>query len=122
MPISLRTKQTEEAYQRHLKLLDKDYCPFCDGRRIRTKKEVFKHWFIIENRFPYDQIFEVSDMLILKRHTSNEWDLTVTEFIELQEIRRDIISGTDYDLIQENVSARKSVPPHLHYHLLRFIK
>ena len=74
-----RTKETIAAYKaRKEKGLFKNGCPIC----LREPIEVFKHWKVIENHFPYDKIAKVHHMIAPKRHVV-ETELTEDERAEL---------------------------------------
>lgn len=117
---SLRTKETEEIYQRDKILFPFDYCPFCDENKRKNLKTEYKYWLILPNDYPYDLVFSVSDLLICKRHVQNEVDLTVEEMEELVSIKRQVKKGEYYSVIWENTHPRQTIPPHYHVHFLTF--
>lgn len=117
MPVSLRTKKTEDIYQNYLKTMDKSRCPFCKKSKIIKE---YKYWIVVPNRFPYDAVAGKHNLLISKRHTGKEEELLVKEKRELDEIKKEIMHGNDYDYIQENVVGRRTVEPHYHIHLIKF--
>ena len=109
---SLRTKESEEIYARYRKKKIDGYCPFCEGDlQIRE----WKHWILLENRFPYDAVAEVSHLLATKKHrgTMNEWERK-----ELKKILDEI--SEDYDSMIMNFLPKQTLPKHLHYHLLKY--
>ena len=115
--MTLRTKETEERYHRDMKKLPKGYCPFCNPDLVIEK---FEYWEIWRNKYEYDKFFNVSNMLVCKRHVEDEDDLKQYEKIELKSIKKRILGGDYYKCWLENTRPYKSVPLHLHYHLLKF--
>jgi len=87
-------------------------CPLCDAASL----EEFTHWRIIDNRFPYDKISSVHHMLVTKRHIV-EKDLSVEERDELLHLKDNYL-GQKYEHMLEALTSQKSIPKHLHFHLL----
>ena len=110
----LRTPETAARYEEVKKNTPKtDGCRLCsDGRALQE----FKHWYIMPNEFPYDRFFEKSDMLVSKRHTDEE-GLNAEEIAEWRELKNTVLSD-NYDHIFENLPKQKSIPHHIHYHLV----
>lgn len=112
LPKSLRTRKTEARYQQAkingtLKPLDAE-----------PRLKEWGYWFLIANRFPYDEVFGTSHMLVLKRDAPEIYDLTLIETHELLQIRKSLTQ--DYDQIQDNLPHRRSVPGRYHIHLVKF--
>ena len=114
--ISLRTEATEAKYTREKG--DPKICPLCKG--IEEVVENHKYWRIVKNKYPYDNAFSVSHMVVCLRHVETEAQLTDIERIELKMIKKIALRGLTYDMWIENAIPRRSVLPHLHYHLLQF--
>ena len=116
---TLRSTKTQTTYMQFLE--DKidgkipEKCIFCD-KELFVKE--FKHWIILENRFPYDMLYETSHMLATKRHVPTEMDLTINEMTELHIIKNEHLSN--YDIILENIGDKISIRDHFHLHILRF--
>jgi diadenosine tetraphosphate (Ap4A) HIT family hydrolase len=108
-----RTKETYELYEEHKRdghLLRE--CPLCSIEAIKE----FTHWKIVDNKFPYDRICVVHHMLIPNRHVT-ELELTQEERGELLEIKHSYINET-YTYMFETMELHKSIPAHLHFHLI----
>lgn len=76
----------------------------------------FTHWLVIENEFSYDNISKVHHLIVPKRKTALEIDLTEEERNELIRIKERLSS--EYDIFWENSSKGRSVKDHYHIHLL----
>lgn len=114
MALSLRTKATEERYRKFREKSAPDRCPFCVEEPLR----VYKHWLILQNNFPYDNVFKVSHLLAPRRHQADLDDLSWRERWELRQIRRELLK--EYHVILENGRARRTKKHHYHLHLLMY--
>lgn len=96
-------------------------CFICDKTAHTVVKE-YKHWVIIENNYPYDELATVHHMLCPKRHMpfTFENEFTKEEAGELWMIRYMLNKEGLYDSILENFTAGQSHPAHVHYHLLKW--
>lgn len=94
---------------------EKNTCPMCEN--VATKEYVY--WKIQTNDFPYDFVAKKHDLLTLKRHEGDPNKLTQNEIEEYHEIVR--LAGKEYDSITLNLGKTRSIPNHLHYHLLEYI-
>jgi len=114
MTVDLRTKKTRRKY---LKLISEGFlvngCSLC--KETKSIKE-FKHWRILNNRFPWDRIAKTHHMIIPKRHTIYE-KLNEIEKKEFEIIKVGYIEEK-YELIAEAMNKKKSIPKHLHIHLI----
>ncbi len=111
-----RTKETFDAYQEYKKLQRESYTDeFSFHEDVGDIVKEYTHWFIRENKFPYDLIFSKHDMLVPRRVISSYEDMTPEELEEYIMIRKEI-SGK-YDGILENFTSAKSVQAHFHPHL-----
>jgi hypothetical protein len=111
----MRTEETAKAYEEAQQNMTPD-----SGCRLCNDPETFveyEHWRLVPNRFPYDRYFTKSDMLITKRHT-DETGLDQPEKAELVKLKSGPLSD-EYDLIFENLPKQKSIPHHIHYHLVQ---
>ena len=110
------TLRTKKSHQKYLKLIAKGIlnngCNLCKAPSIKE----FKHWRIIDNKYPYDLVAKTSHMIIPKRHAS-ETKLTIGEFKELQKIRLTYIEQ-NYEFLFLQTKKESSIPEHLHIHLL----
>ena len=87
-------------------------CRLCE---IDSMKE-FGHWRIVKNKFPYDNIADVHDMIVPKRHVTED-DLSDEEWEEYKKLKSDYLN-THYDFIIEATHKIKSIPGHVHWHLI----
>ncbi len=115
--VNLRTEATNNKYLEFIEINKKNNCIYCDKELFVRE---FQYWVILENRFPYDQIAELSHMLSPKRHVAREEDFTEEERLELLQIKETEMG--DYDLILESTQNTKSRPEHFHLHLLRYYR
>jgi len=112
----LRTEKTAQAYEDYIKARDSQSgCPLCDSDEILKE---FDHWLLMHNKFPYDRYFAKSDMLVPKRHIT-EGQLNDAERLEFVELKQNVLY-TEYDSIIEHFPAQKSIPEHLHFHLVQY--
>ena len=109
---SFRTVKSTKKYLKHLKKRAKgDICPLCRERKTIKK---FKYWRIIENDFPYDKIAKIHQMIVPRRHISED-ELNKKELDEFKKIKKKHIVK-NYDYISEGMA--KSIPNHFHLHLI----
>jgi diadenosine tetraphosphate (Ap4A) HIT family hydrolase len=110
---TLRNQDSETKYENHIARRHlRTGCALCKNKEIVG----FKYWKIITNKFPYDAVAIVHEMLIVKRHTDGT-DLTEEEITELLELRAGFLND-NYQYIIEALPNAKSVPGHLHLHLI----
>lgn len=78
----------------------------------------WKHWKLVQNRFPHDKLNTVHDLIVLKRnvHESNYWGLHDAEILELF---REILPELDveYDYFKINGHKCRSVTNTFHVHV-----
>ncbi len=114
-----RSKKSQGAYAR-FKKKHKDnkarleHFEFADETILRE----FKHWIIIESRFPYDNVASVNDLLISKRPIGRHYDGTQAEEKEYHTIMKLLASEGYYDALIENFPKSKSVKKFAHTHLV----
>lgn len=114
----LRTEESAAAYEREIALLPKDgSCPLC---KFETVIKEFDHWVLMKNKFPYDRYFTKSDMLVTKRHIP-EGQLNEEERAEYFKIKNKHLSP-EYDSAIEHMPAQKSIPEHVHVHMVEYIR
>ena len=119
--ISPRSPKVETQYQNFKKKKKKagqDLTVFDLKDEIVIRE--FKHWLIIENRFPYDNMTSVNHMLIPKRTLNDLAEASQVELAEHQAIRYILIEEGFYDAVVENLPRSKSVTQHAHLHLVRW--
>jgi hypothetical protein len=109
--------RTKKSHNRYVKLISKgilaDGCNLCKDKESVKK---FKHWRIITALYPWDLITKTHHMIIPKRHITYK-KLNAAEKKEFDLIKSGYIEKT-YDLIAEAPDKKKSIPGHLHVHLL----
>ena len=108
--------RTIKKHQKYLKLIANgflaDECVLCKSASIKN----FKHWRIIDNKFPYDRIAKVNHMIIPKRHIA-ERELNKMEKKEFESIKSGFIDKK-YEFLIEGTNKNKSIPNHFHIHLI----
>jgi hypothetical protein len=114
MVTSLRTRKTYEEYNEIIaeRILENG-CALCRENKDELIKE-FKHWKIIENKFPWDLIAKTNHLIIPKRHVIYE-ELNSEEKEEFDLIKSEHVEK-GYELMAEALV--KSVPKHFHIHLI----
>ncbi|MCD5381864.1 MAG: hypothetical protein LR017_00940 [Candidatus Pacebacteria bacterium] len=108
----LRTQKLAEEYTTYRNTWTEETgCVLCT---CDVAKE-FTYWKICPAKFPYDLIASRHDMLLPKRHVT-ENGLTDAEHAEYLDIKRNHLS--DYEFVVEGTSHTQTVPQHFHQHLL----
>jgi hypothetical protein len=111
--VSWRTFWTELKYQAAIKQGSlKGDCVFCSVNSIKD----FEYWKIVPNKYPYNRVSKVHDIIYPIRHTDGG-DLTTDEINELVELKKDYLN-TNYQYILEAMPKNKSIPGHFHLHLI----
>ncbi len=112
----LRTAKTRRKYIELIKTGHLDgLCAMC-FERDKSVVKAFKHWIVIRNRFPYDLIADVNDILVSRRHTTFE-RLNSHELAEYGEIKTSYIEK-NYHIILESLANGRSFPNHFHVNLI----
>ena len=113
-----RKKETMERYLLEIQKPKKG-CFFEQGKN--NPKDIlytFKHWLIIENKFPYDAIASTSHIIFPKRSIVFDWSLlNQEEKEEFEELHNSFIKN-NYDTIWENLPSGQTIPKYFHLHLL----
>jgi len=78
----------------------------------------FTYWYIIKNRFPYDKMAKVNDMLVSKRAIGSHYNGTQEEQEEYHTILQLLAKEGFYDAMIENFPKVKSVKKFAHTHLV----
>ena len=78
----------------------------------------FAHWVIIKNRFPYDNVAKVNDMLVSRRPIGRHYDGSKDEEDEYHTILKLLAREDLYDALIENFPNTKSVKKFAHTHLI----
>jgi hypothetical protein len=78
----------------------------------------FTHWVIIKNRFPYDNVAKVNDMLVSRKPIGRHYDGTEEEEREYHDILKLLAQEDYYDALIENFPSTKSVKKFAHTHLI----
>jgi len=110
-----RTTKTQKQYDDYISRggLD-DGCHICEEESL----EKFDYWRTINNKFPYDNIADLHEMLVPKRHI-DEQGLNREELHELPYLKRGYVSDY-YDAIVESTVHSRTIPNHFHIHLINF--
>lgn len=114
--MTLRTKKTLTAYLKFIKngFLAEE-CNLCSKKKAESIKK-FKYWRVVNNIFPWDNIAKIHHIIIPKRHVVYT-ELTREEKKEFDLIKLKYIEPK-YDLIAEATQKKKTIPEHLHIHLI----
>lgn len=113
-----RTAATQAAYNEFKKgSSDPEFNQTFDFKKEKIIKE-FNHWYIIKNRFPYDTMVRINDMLVSKRAVGSFADLTEDEHAEYHKIIEQLTIDGAYDARIENFPKVQSVKKHIHIHLV----
>lgn len=114
--MALRTTKTLNSYLKFIKngFLAEE-CNLCNKKKAGSIKK-FKYWRIVDNLFPWDRIAKIHHMIIPKRHIVYT-ELTQAEKKEFDAIKIKYIEK-NYDLIAEATQKKKTIPEHLHIHLI----
>ncbi len=113
-PRKWRSINTHNRYEsERQKDLKTGSCPLCSEESIQD----FKHWKILPNKYPYDAVAERHDLIQPKRHVAKFKLLTKEEVQELEQLK-DTFLNQKYTYLIEAMPKNKSVPGHLHYHLI----
>ena len=109
-----RTKRSDKKYRKLIAagFLQNNGCKLC--KEVIVKK--FKHWKVIQNRFPWDRIAKVHHMIVPIRHVTFE-KLNNAEKKEYQIIKESYLQK-NYENISESTNKRKTIPEHFHLHLI----
>ncbi len=116
-----RNKETMEAYSRK-RATSKENEEEIFARLQKEAIKSFKHWFLVENDFPYDAIAKTHHILFPKRKVPFNWEcLNKKELEEFAKIKKGYLSET-YEVLWENLPKGRSVKSILHIHLLNMIR
>jgi len=114
----LRTNEMKAKYAENMN----QYEDFSGTKNFEEDKEriihSYRHWHIIANLFPYDKVAHTHDMLVPKRVFGKMSECNKEEWEEYKTIVTQFETDAYYDVILENFSSNKSVPCHLHLHLI----
>jgi diadenosine tetraphosphate (Ap4A) HIT family hydrolase len=113
-PRKWRSQTTHNRYEEERKQdLKSDTCPLCEESPLR----VFNYWQVKTNKYPYDAVAEKHDLLIPIRHVANYENLSKEEIEELRTLKETYLNQ-NYTYFLEAMPKNKSIPGHLHYHLI----
>lgn len=114
LPVTFRSAAMQQHYTNALML----------GSTLPLDQETslmeFRHWRIIDNRFPYDMLFRRSHMLMPYRVAANRADLTPEEVDELHDILDGYVND-NYDGYFVSSVWKRSNTSHYHVHLLDYV-
>jgi diadenosine tetraphosphate (Ap4A) HIT family hydrolase len=114
MPRCWRTEAMHKKYENErVIVLEDGGCPMCTA----PTRTAYIHWRVVENIYPYDAVAEKHDMLVTKRHLSNDTELTSEEQEELSRLKATYLNDS-YTFILEALPKSKSIPGHYHLHLI----
>jgi len=114
LPMSLRTAAGEYDYQMA------KYKGTTKQLHEESVIKEWKHWLLIDNRFPYTVAFRVHRMLLPRRKVANLTELSLEEFTELLTILAGEIND-EYDLWFVNTHKRRSILSHFHIHVATYV-
>ncbi len=108
-----RTKKTYNRYKKYIASGAMDHvCRLCEKKALKE----FKYWKILKNDFPWDLIATKHDILVPKKHATEE-KLSLLEIKEFKKIKKNFIEK-NYSTIAESTKKHKSIPKHFHVHLI----
>lgn len=121
----MRSKEMMKRYFLHTqenKNVIKKYPPFEDPSEKKIAE--FKHFFIVENYFPYDTIATKHHMIVSKRNIPLDMNLlNDAEKDELEKLKeKDGYIGKNYDVFFENLPFGRTIPSRFHLHLAKLIR
>jgi hypothetical protein len=112
-PINWRTVETHNRYMRDIEAgCLNEGCALCKSDALHT----FAYWKIIDNKYPYDRVAELHHMIIPLRHTDGS-DISAEEIEEISMLKKTFLNE-NYRFILEALPNAKSIPGHLHLHIL----
>ena len=114
-----RKIETQAAYEQFKKKHAKDTkrLHVFDLSEEKIIKE-FKHWVIIENRFPYDEMVATNHMLVSRRPIASHYESNEDEQAEYHTIIQTLCKEGFYDALIENFPKVRSVTKFAHTHLI----
>ncbi len=114
----LRSPEMQEKYSAH----KAQYKNFTNTKNFNEDAERlirnYTYWYIIPNLFPYDAVTSVHDMLVPHRIFSTMSECNQEERQEYEKIIDELEKEKYYDAIIKNFSKIRSIPRHLHLHLV----
>lgn len=87
---------------------------------IITVVKKFKHWYIIENQYPYDTVAEIHHLLVPRDHIAKAERLTPQCTEETANIMEAIEAEGFYDCFISNFPIGQSQKQHFHIHLVKW--
>lgn len=112
-PANWRTTETHRRYMKYIEAGGLDNgCRLCEAPTLHETI----YWRIIPNNYPYDRVAEIHEMIVPKRHTVGN-DLSEAERLELELLKQTYLNK-HYSFIVESLPKAKSIPAHLHLHLM----
>lgn len=90
------------------------------GLEAEPSLREWKHWRLIDNRFPYDRVFQEHHMLVPRRRVAQYSDFTMPELMELDKIIREFCE-VNYDALLLNMISGRSVLDMFHLHVARYL-
>lgn len=113
----LRSAETFGKYHDHPKR-EAEACFICE--QSMKDFEEFDLWKVTANEFPYDAVAKEHFMLSPVRHVGTFEELTVSERVQLNQIREFIEVDGFFDAIIENLARGRTFMPHYHLHLIQW--
>lgn len=108
--MTMRTEATEALYQ------EAKVSKILKSLTEEPAINEWKHWRLIDNRFPHDRHHDRHHLLVNTRGAAQFWELTPAAMTELQDILHNL--NGQYDVVKYNFPAIQSVPTVCHLHLL----
>ena len=113
----LRTKKCLKRYHDKRKKLGKEFSNV-DLTKLECVRRYF-YWTLVKNEFPYDKITKRHDMLVPLRKFPKEGNMTMLEWCELMNIKKEI--EKDYDSFLENTFHRRVLSNIFHLHCITYL-
>jgi diadenosine tetraphosphate (Ap4A) HIT family hydrolase len=115
-PMSARTVATEARYQEAKK--QGNLTPLEDCEAIIN----YRRWKLINNDFPYDDLFSKHEMIVPKRHFSHWYQMRPAEIWELLKILKFYYDTGYCDLFILNTPKKQSYKSLFHMHIATYYK
>lgn len=108
-----RTNKTQKKYDLYKATIP---VPFQANPVLRE----WQYWKLVDNMFPYDNLFRIHHLLIPKQPVAKFRDLSEQEKKEYNDILN-FLEPYGYDSYFINMPHRRTVPTHWHCHLVCWI-
>lgn len=113
----LRTPETFEKYHNNPKR-ESDDCFICDQPTLGFYD--YDLWKLTMNEFPYDAVAQEHLLLSPVRHVGLYTELTVSERVQLEEIKEELSEQGVFDTMIENLTRGRTFLAHYHVHIVQW--